>query len=160
MINRFIFGYGVVIIPHHKKVTGYYVISSEPFECPSVHPSFHSYVRPSISTSFPDSNLSSFWLIFFKLCMDIDIWEEWFGIANGPKFMCKQQSYGPWLMQNCVFPQYLQNKWMNFDKIFVYALIYTRSLLYLMPVSFGNRVMALDLWISIKFCIGIDIDNV
>ena len=32
---------------------------------------------------FPDSNLSGFWLIFFKLCMDIDIGEEWFGIANG-----------------------------------------------------------------------------
>ena len=40
-------------------------------------------VRPSVSASFPDSNLSSFWPIFFKLCMDIDIREEWFGIANG-----------------------------------------------------------------------------
>ena len=40
-------------------------------------------VRPSISTSFPDSNSSSFWPIFFKLCMDIDIGEDWFGIANG-----------------------------------------------------------------------------
>ena len=47
----------------------YYVIHSELFE------------RPSISASFPDSNLSSFWPIFFKLCMDIDIREEWFGIA-------------------------------------------------------------------------------
>ena len=45
----------------------------------SVRPS----VRPSFSASFPDSNLSSFRLIFFKLCMDIDIGEEWFGIANG-----------------------------------------------------------------------------
>ena len=40
-------------------------------------------VRPSISASFPDSYLNSFWLIFFKLCVDIDIREEWFGIANG-----------------------------------------------------------------------------
>ena len=40
-------------------------------------------VRPSVSASFPDSNLSSFWLIFFKLCIDIDIGEEWFRIANG-----------------------------------------------------------------------------
>ena len=31
--------------------------------------------------SFPDSNLRSFWSIFFKLC--IDIVEEWFGNANG-----------------------------------------------------------------------------
>ena len=45
----------------------------------SVRPS----VCPSISASFPDSNLSSFWPIFFKLCMDIDIGEELFGIANG-----------------------------------------------------------------------------
>ena len=40
-------------------------------------------VHPSVSTSFLDSNLSSFWPIFFKHCMDIDIGEEWFGIANG-----------------------------------------------------------------------------
>ena len=50
---------------------GYYVIPSENFE------------RLSVSASFPDSNLSSFWPIFFELCMDIDIGEEWFGIANG-----------------------------------------------------------------------------
>ena len=41
------------------------------------------YVRPSVSASFPDSNLRSFLPIFFKLCMDIDIEEEWFGIASG-----------------------------------------------------------------------------
>ena len=33
--------------------------------------------------SFPDSNLSRFWPISFKLCMGIAIWKEWFGIANG-----------------------------------------------------------------------------
>ena len=49
----------------------------------SVHPSICLSVRPSISPSFPASNLSSFWLIFFKLCMDIDIGEVWLGIANG-----------------------------------------------------------------------------
>ena len=38
-------------------------------------------IRPSVSASFPDSDLSSFWPIFFRLCMDIDI-REWFGIAN------------------------------------------------------------------------------
>ena len=32
---------------------------------------------------FRTLNLSSFWSIFIKLCMDIDIREEWFGIANG-----------------------------------------------------------------------------
>ena len=40
-------------------------------------------VRPSVSASFPDSNLSSFRPVFFKLCMDIDIGGEWFGSANG-----------------------------------------------------------------------------
>ena len=47
----------------------------------SVRPSIRPSVHPSISASFPD--LSSFWSIFFKLCMDIDIREEWFGIAHG-----------------------------------------------------------------------------
>ena len=37
---------------------------------------------PSVSASLPDSNLSNFWPIFFKLCMDIDIGKEWFGVAN------------------------------------------------------------------------------
>ena len=52
----------------------YSIIPSEPFECLSV--------CPSVSTSFLDSNLSSFWPIFFKLCMDTDIREEWFRIAK------------------------------------------------------------------------------
>ena len=58
------------VITCHILWRRYYVIPSELFE------------RPFISASFPDSNLSSFWPIFFKLCMDIDIREEWFGIAN------------------------------------------------------------------------------
>ena len=49
----------------------------------SVRPSVRLSVRPSVSASSPDSNLSSFWPIFFKLCMDIDIGKEWFGIVNG-----------------------------------------------------------------------------
>ena len=36
-----------------------------------------------VKLSFPDSNLSSFRPIFCKLCMDIDVRDEWFGIANG-----------------------------------------------------------------------------
>ena len=59
------------LYPATQKVAGYYVIPSEPFECTSVSP------------SFPDSNLSSFWPSFFKFGMDIDIREEWFVIANG-----------------------------------------------------------------------------
>ena len=37
-------------------------------------------VRPS---ALRFRSLSSFWSIFFKLCMNIDIREEWFGIAHG-----------------------------------------------------------------------------
>ena len=55
-----------------QKVMGYYAIPSEPFESLSVRQRFIS-----------DSNLSSFWPIFFKLCIDIDIREEWFEMANG-----------------------------------------------------------------------------
>ena len=69
-----------IFIPRHTKSGRYYVIPSENFECLSVCPSVRC---PSVSASFSDSNLSSFWPIFFKLCMDIDIGEEWFGIANG-----------------------------------------------------------------------------
>ena len=64
----------LVFIPHHKKVAGYYVTPSESFEFPSVRLS---------ALRFRSLNLSSFWPIFFKLCMDINIGEEWFGIANG-----------------------------------------------------------------------------
>ena len=60
--------------PRQKSGGGYYVIPSK---------QLWVSLRPSVSASFPDSNLSSFWSIFFKLCMDIDIGEEWVGIANG-----------------------------------------------------------------------------
>ena len=60
-----------LLYPATKKWRGIVI----PSECLSVH--------PSSSASFPDSNLSSFWPIFLKLCMDIRIGEEWFGIANG-----------------------------------------------------------------------------
>ena len=50
--------------------------------CPSVRPSAHPSVCSS-ALGFRTHNLSKFWLISFKLCMDIDIREEWFGIANG-----------------------------------------------------------------------------
>ena len=47
-----------------------------------VYPPNRLSVRPSVSALFPDSYSSSFRPIFFKLCLDIDIREEWFGIAN------------------------------------------------------------------------------
>ena len=65
--------------PPHKKwrVLCYSLWKFWNFRCPSIR------FRPSISASFPDSDLSSFWPIFFKLCMDIDIRELLFGISNG-----------------------------------------------------------------------------
>ena len=50
------------------------------FECPSVRP---SVIRASVRASFPCSKCSTFWSIFFKLCIDIGIGEEWYGIASG-----------------------------------------------------------------------------
>ena len=40
-------------------------------------------IRLSISALFPCSNFSTFLPIFFKLCIDIGIGEEWYGIASG-----------------------------------------------------------------------------
>ena len=79
-------------------------------------------------------------------------------------------------LQKCVFPPYLQNKWMNFDEI-----LYICSDIYKINVvsnahyfwSIFNRVMALDQrqhfvyaqylvnysWNLIKLCICIDIDK-
>ena len=68
-------------------MAGYYVIPSELWV--SVHPSVRpsGRVRPSVclsvSASFPCSNFSTFWTIFFKHCIDIDIGEEWYGITSG-----------------------------------------------------------------------------
>ena len=56
-----------------------------------------SVIRPSISTSFPCSNFSTFWPIFFKFCIDTSIGEEWYWIAWA-NFVLKQHSYGPWCM--------------------------------------------------------------
>ena len=36
-----------------------------------------------LCTSFPCSNFSAFLPIFFKLCINIGIGEEWYGIASG-----------------------------------------------------------------------------
>ena len=66
----------IIFIPSHTKSGGVLVY-------PLNHLSVCLSIRPSVSASFPDSNLSSFWPIFFKLYMDIDTREEGFGIANG-----------------------------------------------------------------------------
>ena len=45
--------------------------------------SVRSSVCLSVRSLFPCSNFSTFWPIFFKLCIDIGIGEEWYGIASG-----------------------------------------------------------------------------
>ena len=50
----------------------------------------HLFVRPSIClvdpsvVLFPDNTVSKCQWIITTLYMSIDIWEIWFGIANGP----------------------------------------------------------------------------
>ena len=61
-----------------------YIWSCYTFRTLSVHPSVRNpSVRLSVSASFPCSNFSTFWPIFFKLCIDIGNVEEWYGIASG-----------------------------------------------------------------------------
>ena len=137
------------------------------FECPSV--------RPSVSASFSDSNLSSFWPIFFKRFNDIDIGEEWFGIANGLNSFINNRVWPLIDVKVCFFSvssEQMDEFWYNF----VYALIYTRSMLFRMHVIFGQfstelwpfidvrilfmlNILWINLWISSKFCICIDIDK-
>ena len=78
----------------------------------------------SISASFPGSNFSIFWLIFFKLHIGSDIREEWYGIANGLISFRNNRVMALDLWKKFVYPQYLQNKWMNFVKICICIDIY------------------------------------
>ena len=90
------------LYPATQKVAGYYVIPSELFECSSVRQHFVSVplskwanfvlkqqssgpwcMSKMLCASFPCSNFSTFLPIFFKLCIDIGIGEEWYGIASG-----------------------------------------------------------------------------
>ena len=105
-------------------------------------------VRSSVSASFPDSNLSSFWAIFFfKLCMAIDIGEGWFGIANWlNSFINNRVMVLDWCKNvfSSISSEQMDEFWYNF----VYALINTRSMLCLIHIIFCQssfyRVMALD----------------
>ena len=70
-----------IFIPHHTK--GGRVLCYT-LRTLSVYPSVgRPSIRLSISASFPCSNFSTFWPIFFKLCIDIGTGEEWYGIASG-----------------------------------------------------------------------------
>ena len=107
-------------------------------------------VRSSVSASFPDSNLSSFWQIFSKLCMDIDIREEWFGIANGlNSFLNNRVMALDWCKNFYVF---FLNIFRTNGWILIWPLIDVRIL-------FIITILWINLLISIKFCICIYIDK-
>ena len=76
-----------------------------------LYPPNCSSVCPSVSASFPDSNLSSFWPIFFKLCMDIDIREECFEIANGLDLYINNRVTALDWCKNMFFLNILRTNW-------------------------------------------------
>ena len=66
---------------------------------------------------FPCSNFSTFLSIFFKLCIDIGIRAEWYGIASGIILFRNNRVMALDLYPKCIFGQYLKNEWTNFNKI-------------------------------------------
>ena len=141
-----------------QKVAGYYFIPSEIFEILSVCPS----VRQRFVSGL------------FKLCMDIDIGEEWFGIANGlNSFIYNRGMAIDWCKNVFFLNIFRTNGWIL---IKFCICINTRSMLCLMLVIFREfstelwplinvrilfmlNILWISLWISIKFCICIDIDK-
>ena len=140
-----------------------FVIPSKPFWA-SVHPQrFVSRL----------SNLSSFWPIFFKLCVDIDIGEEWFGIADGLNLYINNRVMALYWCKNVFFLSIFRtNRWILMK--FCICILYIRSMLCLMHITFGGlltelwplievrilfmlNILWIILWILIKFCICIDI---
>ena len=114
------FSYLIFYTPPHKKwrgicVAGYNVIPSKQFECPSVCPSALRFRAPTL-VNRP---------IFFKLCIGIDIGEEWYGIANELILFRNNRVMTLDLCKNivCVF----EISSDEFRKNLVYALIYIRS---------------------------------
>ena len=64
-------------------VTAFKTIQSHATKKLGVYPLNRLSVHPSDSASFPDPNRSSFLTDFLQTLHDIDIREEWFGIASG-----------------------------------------------------------------------------
>ena len=122
----------------YTKSGGYYVIPFENFDILSA--------CPSVRASFSDSNLSSFWLIFFKLCMDIDIGEERFGIANGlNSFINNRVMALDWCKNVFFFNIFRTNGWI----LIKFCICIDKNKIHLVSnahyfLSTFNRVMALD----------------
>ena len=128
------------IIPAHKKWRGIILYLRTVWV--SIYPS----IRGSVSFSFPDSNLSIYWPIFFKLCMDIDIKEEWFGIANGLNSYINNSVMALDWCKNVFFPNIFRtNGWIliKFCRcIDIYKIHVVSNAHYFWSIF--NRVMALD----------------
>ena len=56
------------------------------------------------------SNFSTFLLIFFKLCIDIGIREEWYGIVSRIISFRNNRVMTFDLCPKCIFGQYLKNE--------------------------------------------------
>ena len=67
--------------------------------------------------SFPCSYFSTCVLIFFKLCIDIGIEEEWYGIVSGIISFRNNRVMFLDLCPKCIFGQYLKNEQTNFNNI-------------------------------------------
>ena len=132
-------------------------------------------IHQSVSASFPDSNLSSFWPIFFKLSMDIDIGEEWFGIANGLNSFINNRVMALDWRKNVFFLNIFRtNGWILIKFcicIDIYKIHVVSNALYFWSVFnkpligvrilFMLNILWINLCISIKFCtcIYVDIDK-
>ena len=69
-----------------------------------------------LCASFPCSSFSIFLQIFFKLCIDIGIVEDWYGIASGIISFRNNRVMGLDLCPKCI-GQNLKNEWTNFNNI-------------------------------------------
>ena len=125
--------------------------------------------------SFPDSNLSSFWSIFFKLCMEIDIRKEWFGIANGlNSFLNNRVMALDWYKNVFFLNIFRTNVWLLLkfciciDKYKIHDVFNARYFSQFLTelwslidvrILFMLSILWINLRISIKFCVCIDIER-
>ena len=107
-----------------------------------------SVIRLSVSASFPCSNFSTFWLIFFKLCIDIGIGEEWYGIASGLISFWNNRVMALDVCQKCFVLRFRALTLVRFYQFCICINIYIWSTSIQLHFAFSlffNWVMALDL---------------
>ena len=165
--TKYLYYFSYPFIPHHKKSGGVLCYTLR---------TVWVLVHPSVSASFPDSNLSSFWPICFKLCMDMDIREEWFGIANGLNLFINDRVMALDWCKNVFFLNIFRTNGWILIKFCKCIDIYKIHVVSLMHITFGRfvtelwpltnvrillmlNILWINLWISIKFCVCVDIDK-